>query len=61
MNAGGEGGVLLVGRDEVISDCRKDRDESGVFLTLCVSSAVSDDVAMGGPAKEIEMVARPGR
>jgi hypothetical protein len=28
MNVGGEGGVLLVGRDKVISDCRKDRDES---------------------------------
>ena len=30
-----------------------------VFLTLCDSSAVSDDVAMGGHAKKIAMVARP--
>ena len=30
------------------------------FLTLCESSAVSDDVAMGEYAKEIEMVPRPG-
>ncbi len=30
-----------------------------VFLTLCGSSAVSDAIAMGGHAKEIEMVARP--
>lgn len=29
------------------------------FLTLCVSFAVSDGVAMGGHANEIEMVARP--
>lgn len=29
------------------------------FLTLCGSSCVSDVVAMGGHANEIEMVARP--
>ena len=33
--------------------------DSGFFLTLCGSSAVSDGAAMGGHAKEIEMVARP--
>jgi hypothetical protein len=32
---------------------------NGFFLTLCGSSAVSDGVAMGGHAQEIEMVARP--
>jgi hypothetical protein len=30
-----------------------------VFLNLCGSSAVSDAIAMGGHANEIEMVARP--
>ena len=29
------------------------------FLIFCDSLAVSDDVAMGGHAKEIEMVPRP--
>lgn len=31
----------------------------GFFLTLCDSSALSNDVAMGGHAKEIKMVTRP--
>lgn len=31
----------------------------GVFLNLCDSSAVSDAIAMGGHANQIEMVARP--
>ena len=35
------------------------RLSKGFFLTLCGSSAVSENIAMGGHAEEIEMVARP--